>query len=450
MPTLSTDAPSAEKRKRELRQIEDEASSRFIATFLRHGTRFIPIPLMVVAAFVWVVPSVWRYALLVFALVTVASLGVIERARRARSGAAREILLPAWLGGIAQLATVFVLGGLAGPLAPALPLITIMINLVASGRQAIYFVAFVQIPAVWVFAVVQAYGLVPGMVPEAWSGLYAPPGTPGTGPWIAAAILTVILTGAAVIGRFLRSALMGMLREQLEDRDRQLEAYEESAQSLSQMTAEIAHELKNPLASIKGLAALVRKDLSGTTAERMDVLRREVDRLQTILDEFLSYSRPMVPIDEERVDLGELAREVIELHEGIARQREVRLVAPASEAHLRCDPRKVKRVLINLVQNAIEASPRGGEVRVEIERDEQGARLRVEDDGSGLEPGAAEKLFTVGFTTKEEGSGIGLALARGLARQHGGELTLEAREGGPGCVATLSLPNAPAAQEIAA
>jgi len=121
----------------------------------------------------------------------------------------------------------------------------------------------------------------------------------------------------------------------------------------------------------------------------------------------------------------------------------VRLIAPSVEVDVRCDPRKIKRVLINLVQNAIEASRPGTEVRVELEHTGTGAHVRVLDQGSGLGAGAEERLFTVGFTTKDEGSGIGLALARGLARQHGGELTLDDRADERGCVATLTLPDAP-------
>ena len=358
MPPVSTIVRSAEDRDREVRAVEDAASSRIIATVLRYRARMFPAPIILAGALVWLGPSVWRYSLLAFAVISIATLGFIDRLARSGAGAARDLLLPAWIAGLAQLAIVFVMGGIGGPVAAAIPLISVFMNLVAPGRQAVYFVALVQLPAVWAFAVAHAYDLVPDLVPEAWHGLYAPPGTPGLGPWITAGFLTIMLVGGTVVGRTLRGVLIGMLREQMEDRDRQLEAYEESARALSQMTGEIAHELKNPLASIKGLAALVRKDLTGQTAERMDVLRREVDRLQSTLDEFLSHSRPLVPIDEERVDLAELAREVIELHEGIARQRDVRLVVPAGEAHLRCDPRKIKRVLINLVQNAIEASPR--------------------------------------------------------------------------------------------
>lgn len=446
VPIASTRS-SPDVRASELRQLEEKTTSRIIAQIIRYRVRFFPLPILFAVALIWIAPAVWRYVLLGLAITAIAALGWVERVRqRARSSSAEPVLYPMLLGGLAQLMVVLVLGGIAGPVAPALPLIAMIMNVIAPGRQAVVFVTCVQIPVVWLFAIAQAYDLVPDLVPEAWHGLYAPAGTAGSGPWIGAACMSVILIGGMSMGRTVRGVLLDLLREQMEDRDRQLESYDDSARAISRMTAEIAHELKNPLASVKGLAALVRKDLDGTPAERMDVLRREVDRLQGILEEFLSYSRPLVPIDEERVDLVALATEVVELHEGIARQAEVRLLAPRGEVHLRCDPRKIKRVLINLVQNAIEASSRGGEVRVEIARDGEGAGIRVIDAGSGLLEGAAERLFEVGFTTKEEGTGIGLALARGLARQHGGELTLQNREGARGCVATLALPAVPVPQ----
>lgn len=440
-----------EERAKALDDLEQLASSRVVGEIIRHRKRLAPVGLTIILGLSWVGPAVWRWTLLVFAVLSIASLGYFER-RAWKDGRLShgQMLATAWISGIAQLVVVFVLGGLAGPIAVALPLISVVMNLIAPTRFGMIFVAFVQVPTVWVFAAVQASGVLPDLVPSAWHGLFAPPGTPGWGPWFGAGFLSVVLLGGMAIGRALRTVLMQILREQVEDRDRELEMYEETTRALSQMTAEIAHELKNPLASIKGLAALVRKDLGGQTAERMDVLRREVDRLQLILDEFLSYSRPLVPIDEQHVDLHALTREVLELHEGIARQRDVRLVAPDGELHLRCDPRKIKRVLINLVQNAIEASPRDGEVRVAIERDGTNARIEVLDEGTGIASGADEKLFTVGFTTKDEGTGIGLALARGLARQHGGDLTLENRVDARGCVATLVLPPAPiVAQEVA-
>ena len=123
----------------------------------------------------------------------------------------------------------------------------------------------------------------------------------------------------------------------------------------------------------------------------------------------------------------------------MAAQRDVRLerVGPAS-VPLRCDPRKVRQVLLNLVQNALEASAPRSTIRVALRVDEDVVRLDVDDEGTGLGAVELARAFDVGFTTKETGSGLGLALARGLVRQHGGELTLARREP-RGCRASLTL-----------
>jgi signal transduction histidine kinase len=210
--------------------------------------------------------------------------------------------------------------------------------------------------------------------------------------------------------------------------------------TLGLLTAEIAHELKNPLASVKGLAGLVAKDVDGRAAERMVVLRREVDRMQEVLEQFLTLSRPVVPLEVAPVDLGALCEEVAALHEGVAAEQGVRIAVRAPRGlSLAGDGRKLLQVMTNLVQNALAVSPQGSAIGVEAERGSTGFTLRVLDRGPGLAPDVKERAFEPGVTTKPDGSGLGLAIARSLARQQGGEVELTAREGG-GVIAIVRLP----------
>jgi signal transduction histidine kinase len=168
--------------------------------------------------------------------------------------------------------------------------------------------------------------------------------------------------------------------------------------------------------------------------------------MQGILDEFLNYSRPLVPLSLGEHDLSALAREVGALHEGLCDLTAVRLELTAvGPAPVQCDQRKVKQIVVNLLQNALEATPRGGKVQLTVQRTSEGVELTVDDEGLGLQGGVtADGAFELGVTTKPRGSGLGLGVARGLARQHGGEVTLTPRAAG-GCRATLQLPCHPGA-----
>ena len=255
-----------------------------------------------------------------------------------------------------------------------------------------------------------------------------------------ALVLTILVVGVALGGGALRAGFEQMVTRALDARDDELAAHTAHARDLNVMTAEIAHELKNPLAGIKLLAALVAKDVDGRTAERVSVLRQEVDRMQAILEEFLNFSRPLVPLSMVEVDLTGLCSDVAALHEGIARERLVALrVAGDEPVRVRCDARKVRQVLINLVQNAIDASPRGADVELAPRLADNSAIVEVRDRGPGVAVAIAGREWEPGVTTKDTGSGLGLTVARALCRQHGGDLELTPRNGG-GTSAIVHIP----------
>ncbi|WP_147441806.1 sensor histidine kinase [Corallococcus exercitus] len=333
------------------------------------------------------------------------------------------------------------LGGLESPLIPlVLPVAfatAILFPPARARRWAGYLLALVGVQAAVTFT-----GVVGDLVPALFGGGQRA-GHSNALLVTMLVVTTFLVVWANFIGTTMRHTFRGMVRTALDARDEALKAHEERVRSLTTLSGEIAHELKNPLASVKGLAAMIAREVEGRPAERLAVLRREVDRMQEILEGFLNFSRPLLPLNEAHVPLDGLCRQVVELHEGMAGERGVALrVTEGPPAEAWCDARKVRQVLIDVVQNALDAAPRGTTVELQSwALPGGGGRVEVRDRGPGLAEEVRERVFEPGITTKPHGSGLGLALSRALMRQHGGELSLRARDGG-GCVAELLLPAA--------
>jgi signal transduction histidine kinase len=403
------------------------------------GARLLFVPVIMGVA-IWLAlgdPEPW-HRVLVAVVATVALLFFAVEAVRARRAGIERVSIRLNLG-VAALGSALVTlatGGLDSPFVHILPVLALLFGILLEAPILLLVVGF-QALAVASFAALRFSGAVRLPLQALGGG-----GTPLMTA-LDTAFLAFLLVGGAGLGRAIRHVFDGMVRRALSAREESLRAHRERATELSALSAEIAHELKNPLASVKGLAGLLAPVAADPkSAERLAVLRREVDRMQSILDEFLNFSRPLVPLALGAVDVGGLAREVAALHEGIARERGVD-VAVRGEARARCDPRKVRQVLINLVQNALDASPHGETVEIEVRDGDGGARVSILDRGPGLDPSLGERVFEPGITTKAGGSGIGLTVARALARQHGGDLRLAPREGG-GVAAELVLPRTPA------
>jgi signal transduction histidine kinase len=229
---------------------------------------------------------------------------------------------------------------------------------------------------------------------------------------------------------------LGMLRDTLEEMRRALHARDEERETL---LAGIAHEVRNPLGALDLFAGLLAEELQDRPeASHVARIRAELAALSKVVEEFLDYARTRPPL-REPVDLSLLLAEVADLAAPIAAARQVSLTVEGGGS-ARADREQLRRAVLNLVRNAVEAAPAASEVVVVAGADEGEARIEVRDRGPGLTPGARESLFRPFFTTKEKGTGLGLALAKKVIDAHGGALDLSDREGG-GTVARLTVPD---------
>jgi signal transduction histidine kinase len=197
---------------------------------------------------------------------------------------------------------------------------------------------------------------------------------------------------------------------------------------LQMMLGGIAHEVRNPLGGMELFVGLLREDLM-EQPEQLDLLKRvetELSNLKRVVEEFLAYAR-QTPIDTEAVDLTELAFELSMLVDADV------MTDGLADRTLQADRDQLRRLLLNLMRNAAQAGATGITVRWR----EDG--LEIEDDGPGVPAEKAETIFDAFYTTREKGTGLGLALCRKIAEAHGGRLDL-ANPGEPGARFVVRLP----------
>ena len=226
-------------------------------------------------------------------------------------------------------------------------------------------------------------------------------------------------------------------------------ATEEKQQLLSRLLARLAHEIRNPLSSLEIHAQLLGEDVAlihepatrEPLASRLQIIRGELRRLETIVQQFLRLAGPSA-VETSEVRLENLVAQVVELLRPEAAAREVELSLKAAPLPtIQADPVQLSQALMNLVINALQAVDRGG--RVEIQARPALAMpfvlVEVHDSGPGVPADMAGTIFEPYFTTKSEGSGLGLWIAQQIAMAHGGAISVTNHPAG-GAVFTLRLP----------
>jgi two-component system sensor histidine kinase HydH len=195
--------------------------------------------------------------------------------------------------------------------------------------------------------------------------------------------------------------------------------------ALGELSAGLAHEIRNPLGSIEGAVQILgRQHLPADTRQEFtDLATREVVRLKGLLTNFLEFARPQPP----RIiasEIGLLLESVAKLASETATMAKVAIRVESAEAlpPVSVDPEQIKQVLLNLVINAVQATPDGGHILLRADRDGDWVRVDVEDQGIGIPSEDLERIFDPFFTTRSNGTGLGLSIAYQIVSQHGGHI----------------------------
>ncbi|MBU2549936.1 MAG: PAS domain S-box protein [Proteobacteria bacterium] len=260
-----------------------------------------------------------------------------------------------------------------------------------------------------------------GVVPLAVSAAAVPAGTIGeTGP------------GAVFILRDLR---------QIRDLEEQVRRGEKLA-AVGRLAAGVAHEVRNPLSSMRGLANFLARGLDGQSreAEYLKVMIEEIDRLDRVISGLLDFARPREP-ELTRVSLNDVARHTSDLITDDVRHKRLSLredMSPKKPLVL-ADRDQAIQAMLNILLNAVEATPEGGRMTVSTTIEGEFGVFAVEDSGEGISPGDRSRLFDPFFTTKKKGTGLGLAQVAGIMEAHHGRVEI-GNEPGLGTRAALYFP----------
>jgi signal transduction histidine kinase len=216
----------------------------------------------------------------------------------------------------------------------------------------------------------------------------------------------------------------------------------ERLSAIGQLSAGLAHEVRNPLASIGGAAAILRKN-SGSEERRqefLEIIEKECLRMNRLLTSFLEFARPSPP-RYRLADIGPILESVVGLaaHSVGRRPIQWRTDTAPDVPPIACDPEQIKQVLLNLAINSVQAMPDGGEIVLSARVDGSRVVIEVKDQGPGINPENLDKVFDPFFTTKDTGTGLGLSVAHQISSQHGGILSAKNNSEG-GAIFSLFLP----------
>jgi two-component system, NtrC family, sensor histidine kinase HydH len=266
--------------------------------------------------------------------------------------------------------------------------------------------------------------------------------------WGTAGLLTLIIILSALGTIFLALRWSSTLQEEVKRKTDALEAAQKKLLHAERLTAvgqgvvRVSHEIKNPLMIIGGFARQVARKIQGdeTSVKKLNLIVEEVSRLEKLLTEVRDFTKVREPALQE-TDINRTVSQVVEFMDPAVSSAGVQfhLELNPEPGVCRFDPDQIKQVLINLIKNAVEAMPQGGKISIRTRSNTGGIFVEVADTGPGIPPEHLNEIFNAFFTTKEKGTGLGLAVSLKILNDHNGELLVSSRVG-EGSVFSVRLP----------
>lgn len=215
------------------------------------------------------------------------------------------------------------------------------------------------------------------------------------------------------------------LRDQEEEHQRRLE----KLSAVGQLAAGLAHEIRNPLTSIRGfvqISAIENKEVK----KWEKIILPEIDRINDLLKQFLNLSEAK-PAEYTQICLDGLMENVFSLlkPKSFLMGHELKLIKPKESVMIEADAEQIKQVMINLIQNALEAIPEKGKVEVSWQKEGDRVQIQVKDNGRGIHPEHHSRIFEPFYTTKQEGTGMGLSVCHQIVNDHGGCIRVKSQPG---------------------
>jgi two-component system sensor histidine kinase HydH len=198
--------------------------------------------------------------------------------------------------------------------------------------------------------------------------------------------------------------------------------------SIGSLAAGVAHEIRNPLSSIKGFAVYFKERLSGNKEDEQtaDVMIAETERLNRVISQLIEFARPL-KLKKEKVQFMELVQHTIKLIAADAQKNKisVEINAATKMPAVEVDPDKIKQVLLNIFLNCLAALKEGGKLKIELLHGMDNLTVIISDNGAGIEKMDLPKIYDPYFTSKPAGTGLGLAVVQKIMEAHGGKIDVE-------------------------